>query len=134
MKCYHTMVNFSRKKHSGQCRVLFSFKSAVFFDVHAVFSFLNPKFLCHGGQVSVFRCCLSGKITALTDLENSGSASVRFYSMIAGWFSMFTDLSVTHSMHIESYLPAICFSCCSIIFLTIYPPTDPFCLEVRSPL
>ena len=33
-----------------------------------------------------------------------------------------------------SYLPAICFSCCSIIFLTIYPPTDPFCLEVRSPL
>ena len=33
-----------------------------------------------------------------------------------------------------AYLPAICFSCCSIIFLTIYPPTDPFCLEVRSPL
>ena len=31
-----TMLNFSRKKHPGQCRVLFSLASAVFFDVHLV--------------------------------------------------------------------------------------------------
>ena len=45
-----------------------------------------------------------------------------------------TALTAEAGKMVSGYFPAICFSCCSIIFFTIYPPTDPFCLDVRSPL
>lgn len=44
------------------------------------------------------------------------------------------DAAAAASLSGVCYLPAIWRSCASIIFFTIYPPTEPFCLEVRSPL
>ena len=127
--------DFSRKKHSGQCRVLFSFKSAVFFDVHAA---LNSEILLFLLRKMIFSLCchfLSGKITALIVLDEQLFSNCRILQPDSEITSRCLQMSHEYClMNTEGYLPAICFSCCSIIFFTIYPPTDPFCLEVRSPL